>query len=236
MITRILFMLLPVSLFFAGCPPSSSVRVEPDHMFYLDDGDSLSTKLVRAEILVIRVVTQTGDSLALENVSIDRIVHLRTGRDVTSRYIDREALKVELAKQAALAKREKLKADVAAGKKKKSELNRLPFAILSADLERSDRGTPQVALTVLNVSDKKITLLRTRVHCFDANGKPQAGDKGQSNIFDAMSRVPLGPGEDFTTLLALRNHPKTHKAKVEIHYLEFSDATWWKGKVEEEVE
>jgi hypothetical protein len=226
-----------VAVFFlAGCPPSSTVKVEPDHIFYLDDGDSLAAKLVRGETLVTRIVSASGDSVALENTSIDRIAHLSTGRDVTDRYIDREVLKVELAKQAALAKRERLKADVAAGKKKKSELNRLPFAVLSADLERSDRGTPQVALTILNVSDKKITLLRTRVHCFDASGKPQVGDKGRSHIFDAMSRVPIGPGEDFTTLLSLRNHPKTRKAKVEIHYLEFSDATWWKGKVEEEVE
>lgn len=235
MFNRSILVSLVVSLFFAGCTPSL-VRVEPDHMIYLDDSDSLAVKLVRGEILVTRVVSEAGDSLALENGSVDRIVHLGTGRDVTSRYIDREALKVELAKQAALARREKLKADVAAGKKKKSELNRLPFAVLSADLERSDRGIPQVALTVLNVSDKKITLLRTKVHCFDANGKPQSGNGGRSHIFDAMSRVPIGAGEDFTTILALRNHPKTRKAKVEIHYLEFSDATWWKGKVEEVVD
>ncbi|MEX2116446.1 MAG: hypothetical protein WEB37_06140 [Bacteroidota bacterium] len=220
----------------AGCPPSSMVRVEPDHIIYLDDGDSLSCKLVRGEILVTRVVSDVGDSLALENASIDRIVHLKTGRDVTDRYIDREAVKVELAKQTALAKREKLKADVAAGKKKKSELNRLPFAILSADLERSDRGIPQIALTVLNVSDKKITLLRTRVHCFDAKDQPQGGTGGRNNVFDATSRIPIAPSEDFTTILSLRNHAKTRKAKIEIHYLEFSDATWWKGKVEETVQ
>ena len=235
MTIRILLFLCSASLFLAGCTPSL-VRVEPDHMIYLDDSDSLSVKLVRGEILATRVVSITGDTLALDNVSIDRIVHLKSRKDVTDRYIDREALKVELAKQSALAKREKLKADVAAGKKKKSELNRLPFAILSADFERSDRGIPQVALTVLNVSDKRITLLRTRVHCFDANGKPQSGSGGRHHIFDAMSRVPIGPGEDFTTILALRNHPKTHRAKVEIHYLEFSDATWWKGKVEETVQ
>jgi len=234
MAIRIL-LFLSFASFLPGCMPSL-VRVEPDHMIYLDDSDSLSVKLVRGEILTTRVVSTSGDTLALDNASIDRIVHLKSGRDVTDRYIDREALKTELAKQSALAKRKKLKADVAAGKKKKSELNRLPFAILSADFERPGRGTPQVALTVLNVSDKKITLLRTRVHCFDANGKPQSGNGGRNHVFDAMSRVPIGAGEDFTTILALRNHPKTRKAKIEIHYLEFSDATWWKGKVEETVQ
>lgn len=225
------------ALLLLGCPPSSAIKtIEPDHIVYLDDGDSLFVKLVRGEIVVLRALSETGDSLALDNATIDRIVHRASGRDVTDRYIDRDALKVELAKQAALSRREKLKADVAAGKRKKSELDRLPFAVLSADLERPSGGSPQIALTILNLTDKKISLLRTRVHCFDAAGRPQAGTKGRNNVFDATSRVPIGPGEDFTTILLLRNHPKTRKARVDIHYLEFSDRTWWKGRVEEEVE
>ncbi|HEX9614558.1 MAG TPA: hypothetical protein VGA55_03600 [Bacteroidota bacterium] len=234
--TRIALPAILALLVLNGCPPFSLMRpVEPDHIFYLDDGDSLSCKLVRGEILVTRVVSAAGDSLALENAAIDRIVHLKTGRDVTDRYIDRDALKVELAKEAALAKRAKLEADVAAGKRKKSELNRLPFAVLTAELERPDRGIPQIALTILNLTDKKISLVKTRIYCYDSKGKPQEGTKGRDHVFDATSRVPIGPGEDFTTLLALRNHPKTRKAKVDIHYLEFADKTWWKGKVEEQV-
>lgn len=234
--TRYLFLiavaflaLLPLSCL----PPATH---EPDHMIYLDDGDSLACKLVRGEILVTRVLSEKGDTIALDNVSIDRILHKKTGRDVTERYIDRDALKVELAKQSALAKREKLKADIAAGKRKKSELNRLPFAVLSANLERSAGGTPQIALTILNLTEKKISLLKTRVFCYDAKGQPQEGTEGRNYIFDATSRVPIGPREDFTTILMLRNHPKTARAKVDIHYLEFADRTWWKGKVEETAE
>lgn len=221
-------------LFLAGCQPSA-VRTEPDHVVFLDDGDSLAVKLVRGEIVHFRAVSETGDTLAIENASIDRIVHRASGRDVTDRYIDRDALKVELAKKAALARRQKLEADVAAGKRRRSELDRLPFAVLSADLERPAGQTPQIALTILNLTDKKISMLKTRVTCFDGQGRPVAGNGGRNNVFDATSRIPIGPGEDFTTILMLRNHPKTRKAKVDIHYLEFSDRTWWKGRVEEEV-
>jgi len=235
--TRTIFLITLCLPFLTACPPASMIgNSEPDHIFYLDDGDSLSCKLVRGEILVTRVVSSEGDSIAVENGSIDRIVHLRTGRDVTDRYINREALKVELAKQAALRKRAKLEADVAAGKRRKSELNRLPFAVLSAEFEPPNRGIPHIALTILNLTDKKISLVRTRVYCFNAKGQPQEGTNGRNHIFDATSRIPIGPGEDFTTLLALRNHPRARKAKVDIHYLEFADRTWWKGKVEEEVE
>ncbi|MBI4418037.1 MAG: hypothetical protein HY563_04620 [Ignavibacteriales bacterium] len=226
-----------LALTLIGCSPSATTKsVEPDHIVYLDDGDSIGVKLVRGEIIVLRVLSEFGDTLIVENASIDRIVHLSSGRDVTDRYIDSDILKAELAKQAALARREKLKADVAAGKKRKSELDRLPFAVLSATMERSPGGTPQIALTILNLTDRKISMLRTRVHCFDAQGRPQPGMRERNHIFDATSRVPIGPGEDFTTVLTLRNHPKTRKARIDIHYLEFSDKTWWKGKVEEEVQ
>lgn len=238
-IVRILpaFFFTVCAMILLGCSPSTTTKtVEPDHIVYLDDGDSLSVKLVRGEILVLRALSETGDSLALDNASIDRIVHRASGRDVTDRYIDRDALKIELGKRAALLRREKLKADVAAGKRKKSELDRLPFTVLSASLERPSGESPQIALTILNLTEKKISLLRTRVHCFDAQGRPQSGTRGRNHVFDATSRVPIGPGEDFTTILTLRNHPRTRKAKVDIHYLEFSDGTWWKGRIEEEVE
>jgi hypothetical protein len=220
-----------------GCSASITKRsVAVDHVVYMDDGDSISCKLIRGEIIVLRVLSEFGDTLIVENASIDRIVHVSSGRDVTDRYIDRDILKAELAKQSALARREKLKADVAAGKKRKSELDRLPCAVLSATMERSPGGTPQIALTILNLTDRKISMLRTRVHCFDAQGRPQPGMRERNHIFDATSRIPIGPGEDFTTVLTLRNHPKTRKARIDIHYLEFSDKTWWKGKVEEEVQ
>ena len=103
-------------------------------------------------------------------------------------------------------------------------------------MEPAVKGIPQVNLTILNLTTKKISLVKTRIYCFGSNGQPVSGTKGRSHVFDASSRIPISPGEDFTTKLVLRNHPNTRKAKVEIHYLEFSDRTWWKGKVEETVE
>lgn len=223
-------------IFLSSCTPPATAVLEPDHVIYIDDGDSVSVKLLLGDIMFSRGLSSTGDTLAIENTSIDRIVHLKTGRDVTDRYIDREALKVELMKKEALAKREKLKADIAAGKKKKSELDRIPFAVLSASLEAAGKGIPQVSLTILNLSAKKISLVKTRIYCFNDRGQPISSTKGRDHIFDASSRIPIGPGEDFTTTLALRNHPKTKRARIEIHYLEYSDHTWWKGKVEETAE
>ncbi|HLE31880.1 MAG TPA: hypothetical protein VJB38_04640 [Bacteroidota bacterium] len=222
--------------FVLGCTPPPPSGPEPDHIVFLDDGDSLTCKLLLGEIMFTRAVSAQGDTLSIDNASIDRIVHMKTGRDVTDRYIDREALKVELMKKETLAKREKLKADIAAGKKKKSELDRIPFAVLSASMEPAAKGVPQVSLTILNLSGKKISLVKTKIYCFNEKGQPISGTKGRNHVFDASSRIPIGPGEDFTTTLALRNHPKTKRARIEIHYLEFSDHTWWKGKVEEAVE
>lgn len=231
-----IFAVACVSALLSCCTPSAAVGPEPDHMIYLDDGDSLSCRLVRGEILVTRVVSSEGDTVAIDNASVDRIIHLRSGRDVTDRYIDREALKVELMKKDALAKRERLKTDIAAGKRKKSELDRIPFAVLAASMELAGKGIPQVSITILNLSTKKISLVKTKIYCFGDNDQPISGTKGRNHVFDASSRIPIGPEEDFTTTLVLRNHPKTKKAKIEIHYLEFSDRTWWKGKVEETVD
>jgi len=218
------------------CTPSSTSSIAPDYIMYLDDGDSLACKIVRGDILTTRILTAGGDTLTLDNASVDRIISLRSGSDVTGRYIDRDVVKIELAKRRALKSREKLKGEIAAGRRKNSELRRIPFAVLFAEMEKSERGTPQVALTILNLSEKKISLVKTRIYCYDGKGRPQEGTKGRGHIFDASSRIPIGPGEDFTTTLLLRNYPRTKKAKLEIHYLEFADRTWWKGKVEETAE
>lgn len=221
----------------AGCSSGPATEaVAADYRIFTGDSDSIDCKIIHGDILATTVLTVDGDTLELNNDAIDRIISLRTGIEVTDRYIDREALTVELMKKEALEKREKLKADIAAGKKKKSELDRIPFAVLSAELERTNRGLPQVVLTILNLTNKKISLIKTRIYCFDQKGQPISGVKGRNHIFDASSRIPIGPGEDFTTTLVLRNHPKTKKATIEIHYLEFTDRTWWKGKVEETVD
>lgn len=230
-----LFLVLVVMVIISGCAPTYSGSTEPDYAFLMTDGDSLVYKLVRGEVLVTRVLSAEGDTLELDNTMIDRIIWLRTKRDVTDQFINRDALKVELAKKSALERRNKLQAEVAAGKRRKSELDQIPFAILSADLERPRKGTPQIALTILNLAAKKISLLKTRIYCFDDRGRPVEGARVRTHVFDASSRVPIEPGEDFTTTLPLRSHPGTQRAKVEVHYLEYADHTWWKGKVEEEV-
>jgi hypothetical protein len=231
-------LLLGVPLFLVllvGCTPPPASVPPADYRIFLGENDSLDCRILHGDILTTRIFTTDQDTVELNNDEIDRIVSLRSGRDVTDRYIDRNALKVELAKKEALKKREKLKAEIAAGKRKQWELDRVPFAVLSAEFERTSKGMPQVMLTILNLTKKKITLVKTRVYCFDQQGRPISSTKGRGHIFDASSRIPIEPGEDFTTTLVLRNHPKTRKATIEIHYLEFADRTWWKGKVEETV-
>ena len=231
---KLQFVISIAFLVLAGCTPEASVKAPPaEYRVFLGENDSLDCAILRGDILTTRILTADRDTVDLNNDEIDRIVSLRTGRDITARYIDRDALKIELAKRQALRKRKQLKEDIAAGKRKQWELDRVPFAILSADFERSSRGFPQVLLTILNLTKKKITLVKTRVYCFDQQGRPISGTRNRNSVFDASSRIPIGPGEDFTTTLVLRNHPKTRKAKIEIHYLEFADRTWWKGKVEE---
>ncbi|HWP83059.1 MAG TPA: hypothetical protein VNN76_10435 [Bacteroidota bacterium] len=218
-------------LILVGCGPSgSTITVAPDHLVITDD-DTLECKILRGDILTTTVLSTEGDTLEIENQSIEKIVFLASGRDITSRYIDREAVRIELAKRKALEKKEKLQADVVAGLRKKSELQRIPIAILTTSFHAQPKSPPQVRLTILNLSNKKIELVKMRVHCFDATGKPQPGTRGRNHIFQATSRIPIEAGEDFTTTLTLHNHPRARKAKVEIHYLEYADNTWWKGEV-----
>ncbi len=213
----------------SSCTPSGTSAVVRADMLVITDDDSVECRILRGEILTTLIQTEEGDTLELDNRAITKVVHLASGADLTSRYIDRNAIKVETAKQKAFQRREKLRADVAAGLKKSSELQRVPISLLSATFLGGK--PPKVQLTILNLTVKKIELVKVRVHCFDAKGNPQPGVGGRDHVFQATSRIPIEAEEDFTTILTLRNHPKTKKARVEIHYLEYSDNTWWKGEV-----
>lgn len=228
------FLLCILFLLGLRCAPSESIpTVKPD-MLVITDDDSLRCRILRGEILTMHVRTEHGDSVEIDNSTVTRIIHLTSGRDITTRYIDREALRVELAKKKAIERREKLRADVVAGLKKSSELQRVPISLLSTRFLGGK--PPKIELAILNLGTKKIELVKVRVRCFDASGKPSPGIGGRDHLFQATSRIPIEPDEDFTTVLTLRNHPNTKKARVEIHYLEFADNTWWKGEVAATVE
>jgi hypothetical protein len=230
--SRLLCFIIISLIFTAGCGAGRIPAVVPDHLIVADE-DTLQCRIVRGEILTTTILSTEGDTLEIDNQSIEKIIHLGSGRDITSRYIDREALKIELAKKKVLEKREKLQSPHVAGISKKSTLLQNPVAILSTSFHTQSKSLPQVRITLLNLSTKKIELVKVRVYCFDSSGKPQAGIRGRNHIFQATSRIPIESGEDFTTTLTLRNHPRTAKAKVEIHYLEYADNTWWKGEVAE---
>ncbi len=211
------------------CAGTDRVQTVKPEMVVITDDDSLYCRILRGEILTTKVQIEDGDTLELDNRSITKIVHLASGVDITSRYIDREAIKVETAKRKSLEKRDKLRADVVAGLKKSSELQRVPIALLSATFQGGQ--PPKVQLTILNLTEKKIDLVKVKVYSFDERGNPQSGSKGRDHVFQATTRIPIEAEEDFTTILTLRNHPKAKKARVEIHYIEYSDNTWWKGEV-----
>lgn len=222
----------------AGCLPMTAHReVVPDYLVVYND-DSLRCKILTGgDIMTTRVLSTEGDTLELDNTTIDRIIHLRSGTDVTSQYIDRNAIKVELARRAAVRRRDRLKEDIEKGRVNRRELlRRAPVAILSADLEREKMGPPQLALSLLNLSDKTIAFFRVKVYCMDRRGNPVAGTRQSDNVFLATSRIAIEAGEDFTTTLYLRSHPRTQKAKVEIYYVEFTDKTRWIGLLDKDVD
>jgi hypothetical protein len=226
---RIVLSILAVILLALHCAPTEHVQaIKPDVLVVTDD-DSLRCRILHGELLTMQIQTEDGDTIGIDNSTVNKIVHLSSGKDITSRYIDREAIRVEIARQRALERREKLRTDAMTGLKRSADLKRTPVALLSARFLGGK--PPRVQLAVLNLGNKRIELIKVRVRCFDASGKPQGGLGGRDHIFQATSRIPLEPEEDLTTILALHKHPNARKVQVEIHYLEFADKTWWKGEV-----
>ncbi len=215
----------------AACVPETAVREVPAEHLVLVNDDSLSCVILAGDILTTRVLTASGDTLELDNSAIDRIIALRSGRDITDRYIDRKAIKLELAKRAAFEKRSRQKTEAGVRDAKRTAGRNEPFAILAAELATGNGEPPQLELTVLNLGAKTIESFRLKVHCFDRNGQPVTGAGGRDNVFQATSRIPIDPDEDFTTTLHLRSHPRTRKAKVEIYLVDFVDKTRWIGIV-----
>lgn len=85
----------------------------------------------------------------------------------------------------------------------------------------------------MNLSPKIITLFRARIYCYDTKGKILRRPKKKDNSFEAISKFPIQPDDEFTTALLLRNYSKARKVKVEIIQATFADNSIWKGKIEE---
>lgn len=195
--------------------------------------DSLRCNILTNDVLTMLVRDAEGDTVEVDNKTVEKIIDLRSREDITELYIDRGRIKIELAKKTVLQKRQKLLADVKSGLKKKSEVLKIPVALLSSSVEPDEQQTPLLVITLLNLSNKRIVFFKARVLCLDAQGKPQKGLKQKNATFQAVSRVPIEPDEEFTTMLYLKTHPKTRKAKVEIFFVQFADKSSWQGKVQE---
>jgi hypothetical protein len=217
--------------FFTSC--ATFKPIEPNALILFSEGDSLLCKIVWNEILTITAVSDEYDTLQIENSTIEKILEPKTYRDITSEYIDRDQMKHEYSKRIALKKRDKLRADVQAGLKKYAELSKVPMALLKSSLYYEEKKIPELHITVLNLSPKIITLFRARIYCYDTKGKILRSPKKKDNSFEAISKFPIQPDDEFTTALLLRNYSKARKVKVEIIQATFADNSIWKGKIEE---
>lgn len=205
----------------------------PEVIVYYDDQDSLRCKIISSEVTTITVLDPEDDTLSIDCISIDKIVEVKTNVDVTPAYIDRIALKNELAKRVALEKREKIKSDVKAGIRKKADLRKEPIALLSSSVDLDQKKIPFLRITVLNLSSKPIAQFRARITCFNNKGKPALDKKTKTHIFEAVSKIPIMPDDEFGTALSLKNRPAARRVKAEIISVVFKDKTTWNGCIEE---
>jgi hypothetical protein len=207
--------------------------VVPNALIITSDDDTLRARILHATVLTTTVLTEQADTLAIENDQVEQILSLPGREDATAQFIDREKIRVELAKRVVLEKRERLREDVKAGLRKKADLNKAPVALLATILRLPERQPPRVEVTVFNLSSKKILTFRAKVYCMDARGAAVfSGTSGRSS-FEAVSRFPINPDDEFSTALVLRAFPATRKVRVEIVAVQFADKTSWQGRIQE---
>ena len=219
---------------FTSCS-SSAPRgtVAPSALIITSDKDTLRGKILQGNVLTTTVLTEFGDTLTVENELVEKILAYPGMTDATEQFIDVEKIRIELAKRAVLEKREKLRDDVKAGLRKKTELIRAPLALLATTLRFPQGQPPQVQITVLNLSPKKIAMFWATVYCLDARGRGIPRTSGGKYSFEAISRFAINPDDEFSTTLILRQFPATKKVRVEITTVQFADKTSWEGRIEE---
>jgi hypothetical protein len=232
-LTLLLFSAFSITTALLVSCSSSGFRgtVVPNALIITSDGDTLRGKILQGSVLTTTILTEVGDTLTIDNELVEKILALPSMVDATEQFIDTEKIRIELAKRAVLEKREKLREDVKAGLRKKTELSKAPLALLATIL-RLPQGQPaQVQITVLNLSPKKIITFRASVTCLDARGRGVPRSTGGKSSFEAISRFPINPDDEFSTALILRQFPGTKKVKVEIIAVQFADKTTWQGRI-----
>jgi hypothetical protein len=212
---------------------SGKTDLSPDAIVIFKDSDSLECKILWTELLNLTVWSAEEDTLQIDLTTVEKILDNKTFVDITSQHFDRELVKYESTKRSAVAKRDKLRADVRAGLKKQAELKKSPMALLASAVDATPGSPPSLIITVMNLYHKNILSFKAKIYCFDEKGKPVKGGKKKQAFFEAVSRTPIAPEDEFTTALMLKNHLATRKVKVEIVSATFADKTAWKGKIEE---
>lgn len=222
----------------SGCPSTPTVTtteppvIRPAHLVVLRSGDTLSGTIAQGDVLAMRVATAKAETVDVENTNVSRILSASSGADITDRYIDADLIKIQKARLAIDKRQAQLKADVDAGKRRKTDWTlRTTFALILARLDRPQSDVPELSLTLYNFGEKTIALFRARVYCLDESGRPIRSN-GKDHIMEASSTVHVDPGEDLTTKLFMVSHTEARNARVQITYVEYADSTWWRGKME----
>jgi len=224
---------------FLGCPSAPAVRVtaepvvvRPAHLIVFQGGDTLSGTITHGDVLHMRVATAGIDTVEIDNSRVSRILSASSGADITDTYIDADLIKIQRARLAIDKRQAQLKADVEAGRRRKTDWTlRTTFALILARLDRPPTGVPELSLTLYNFGEKPIALFKARVYCLDEAGRA-IQTNGKDHVMEASSAVHVDPGDDFTTRLRMVSHSEARNARVQVTYVEFADSTWWRGKMD----
>jgi len=223
---------------FSGCPSTPAVTtteppvIRPAHLIVFRSGDTLSGTITQGGVLTMRVATIGADTVEVDNGNVALILSASSGADITERYIDADLVKIQKARLSIDKRQALLKADVDAGKRRKTDWTlRTTFALILARLDRPQSGVPELSLTLYNFGEKTIALFKARVYCLDEAGRPIRSN-GKDHIMEASSAVHVDPREDLTTKLRMTSHTEARNARVQITYVEYADSTWWRGKME----
>lgn len=165
----VLLIALSVAL-FSGCPTPPAVTstappvVRPAHLIVFRAGDTLSGTITQGDALTMRVATAGADTIEVDNSDVSRILSASSGADITDRYIDADLIKIQRARLTIDKRQAQLKADVEAGKRRKTDWTlRTTFALILARLDRPKSDVPELSLTLYNFGEKTIALFKARV-------------------------------------------------------------------------
>lgn len=152
----------------------------------------------------------------ISNTNIQKVLDYKLkAMEVTSTYLKKEVEK----------KREALANELKDNKN-------VPLKVMSATVKNNSIGTPEVTVTVKNLTNKVIDAYELSFQCYDTYDRPVIGLGTKTNTINSiMQNIKVSSGKEVSGTVNLTLYDLTTKVKnVRITSAHFTDGTVWKSK------